>query len=268
MTVNCCYAGDQCEGKPRYPDTVLGRTNQTVYVSWPSGLHIQEGKGIVLVPDVNGLWHNSRLLADQFALAGYLTIVAPYNSVVREEDKPPADASKDPLEPKDGEADDAEEKRKKAYREAVEHAIGYLRSSESGAINKIGIVAYSDGARAVMDILRENTRHYQVAAAFLGTPILDSPTDLADIRTPTSIAFADEHDNLGCGNSFETHGQIERELINSSYPFQMSIYSHVHEGFAQRRRFTTKAEIFAKRQAFIQAITWMQEHLLGDESYH
>lgn len=105
------------------------------------------------------------------------------DSQTRDWDLTCADASKDPLEPKDGESDDVEEKRKKAYREAVEHAIGYLRSNESGAINKIGIVAYSDGARAVMDILRESTRHYEVAAAFLGTPILDSPTDLADIKT-------------------------------------------------------------------------------------
>lgn len=58
---------------------------------------------------------------------------------------------------------------------------------------------------------------------------------------------------------------MEKCLRMSAQPYQMSIYSHVHRGFAQRRMMQSKAEVFAKRQAFVQAVGFMREHLGTDK---
>jgi hypothetical protein len=41
----------------------------------------------------------------------------------------------------------------------------------------------------------------------------------------------------------------------------MNLYSHVRHGFAVRRAVTTKAEVYAKKQAFIQAVQWLRSIL-------
>jgi len=39
----------------------------------------------------------------------------------------------------------------------------------------------------------------------------------------------------------------------------------VRHGFAERRVITTKAEVYAKKQAFVQAEQWFEEHLVDEE---
>lgn len=77
------------------------------------------------------------------------------------------------------------------------------------------------------------------------------------IQVPVSIAFGDADARFDRAARRET----EEELFASNQPYQISLYSHVHHGFSQRRAFTSDAEVFAKKQSFIQAITWMEEHL-------
>lgn len=39
----------------------------------------------------------------------------------------------------------------------------------------------------------------------------------------------------------------------------------MRHGFAVRRVITTKAEVYAKKQAFVQAEQWFEEHLVDEE---
>lgn len=77
------------------------------------------------------------------------------------------------------------------------------------------------------------------------------------VTIPVSVAFADN--DIRINRAQRT--AAETGLLASGSPYQISLYSHVHHGFSCRRAFTTEAEVFAKKQSFIQAITWMEEHL-------
>lgn len=60
-------------------DTV-GKTIQVAgkhdaYLATPPPDKAHQGVGILLIPDVIGIWQNSKLIADQFAANGYLTLM-------------------------------------------------------------------------------------------------------------------------------------------------------------------------------------------------
>jgi len=45
------------------------------YIATPPADKAHSGAGILIVPDVIGIWQNSKLIADQFAANGYLTLI-------------------------------------------------------------------------------------------------------------------------------------------------------------------------------------------------
>lgn len=94
-------------------------------------------------------------------------------------------------------------------------------------------------------------------AAFVAHPTGTSQDLFRNVQIPVSVAFADNDSRINRA----TRNNAETGLLASGYPYQISLYSHVHHGFSCRRAFTTQAEVFAKKQSFIQAITWMEEHL-------
>lgn len=72
-----------------------------------------------------------------------------------------------------------------------------------------------------------------------------------NILAPLSVAYGDNDSQV----QRSERRDAETGLLASNQPYQISLYSHVHHGFGCRRAFTTEAEVFAKKQAFIQAIT-------------
>jgi hypothetical protein len=123
--------------------------------------------------------------------AGYLTIVCPYNNVVRPEGAPAArepssnalyyhylsyiDATQDPhLAFSDAE-------KYMAYDTAISEAIGWLKS-RTGNCNKIGLLAYQEGAQAAVRHLQGRGNTY-IGACFLGTPVLNTLTELESFIT-------------------------------------------------------------------------------------
>lgn len=46
-----------------------------VYLATPPAGRVHEGVGVLLIPDVFGIWQNNQLIADQFAANGYTTII-------------------------------------------------------------------------------------------------------------------------------------------------------------------------------------------------
>jgi dienelactone hydrolase len=45
------------------------------YLATPPAGKAHEGVGILFIPDVIGIWQNSKLMADQYAANGYLTLI-------------------------------------------------------------------------------------------------------------------------------------------------------------------------------------------------
>ena len=81
--------------------------------------------------------------------------------------------------------------------------------------------------------------------------------ELAAITGPLSIAAA-QTDSIFPA---EKRHKSEEILIKTGQPFQINLYSHVVHGFAVRCDVNVKVEKFAKEQAFLQAVTWFDEHL-------
>lgn len=140
------------------------------------------------------------------------------------------------------------------YTNVVAAGVAHLRSLNC---NTMGLLAYCEGGEAVVRELPTGT----FAACFLASPKIIELTLLQTTKTPVCIALADEDDGIPPLNTMSAHTVMEQYLQSSAYPYQISLYSHVHMGFAQRRTMQSKAEIFAKRGAFTQAVTFMREHM-------
>lgn len=82
--------------------------------------------------------------------------------------------------------------------------------------------------------------------------------ELAAISGPLSISAA-ETDQIF---PTEKRHQSEKILIETKQPYQINLFSGVEHGFAVRCDVSKKHEKFAKEQAFLQAVTWFNEHLI------
>ncbi len=59
----------------------------------------------------------------------------------------------------------------------------------------------------------------------------------------------------------EKRHRSEEILKEGGHPYQINLFSGVVHGFAVRCDTSKKAEKYAKEQAFLQAVTWFDEHL-------
>jgi Dienelactone hydrolase family len=81
---------------------------------------------------------------------------------------------------------------------------------------------------------------------------------LQGVQGPLSIASAGD-DAI---QSQDRRFQSENILKQNGWPYKISLYSHLRHGFAVRRAVITKAEVYAKKQAFFQAVQWFEKHLV------
>jgi dienelactone hydrolase len=82
--------------------------------------------------------------------------------------------------------------------------------------------------------------------------------ELSAISGPLSIAAA-ETDSIFPA---EKRHKSEVILAETKQRYQINLYSGVVHGFAVRCDVSKKVEKFSKEQAFLQAVTWFNEHLL------
>ncbi|EEY23917.1 dienelactone hydrolase [Verticillium alfalfae VaMs.102] len=72
----CCAAtGFKHEGTPTGEDIKINAGKIAAYVAKPAADKNNAGAGIILIPDIFAISNNSKLLADQFAGAGYTTLI-------------------------------------------------------------------------------------------------------------------------------------------------------------------------------------------------
>lgn len=84
--------------------------------------------------------------------------------------------------------------------------------------------------------------------------------ELAAISGPLSIAAA-EVDNIF---TTEQRHKSEEILKETKLPYQINLFSGVEHGFAVRGDLSNRTIKFAQNQAFRQAITWFDEHLVAN----
>ncbi|KAM7189918.1 Dienelactone hydrolase [Naviculisporaceae sp. PSN 640] len=244
----CCTIGVLHEGTPTGKHIkVAGKYD--AYVATPPEGKAHKDVGLLYIPDVIGLWQNSYLMADQLANSGYLTLIIDvFNGDALQLNRP------------DGfdfmawltKGSDGNNPHTKEYVDPIVlEAIKTLK--EEYGVKKLGALGYCFGAKYV-------ARHGAsgIEVGFMAHPSFVDEEELASFKAPLSIAAA-ETDTI-----FPAEKRHKSEVIlkDGGFPYQINLYSGVVHGFAVRCDTSKKHEKYAKEQAFLQAVTWFDEHLL------
>lgn len=243
----CCAAGSLFEGTPTGQHARIdGKID--VYVATPPEGKAKTGCGILYIPDVLGIWQNSRLIADQFARRGYTTVVLDvFNGDPVKLERPAGFDIMAWL----ARGSDGDNPHTAAYVDPiVEAGIKYVKQL---GVDKLGAVGYCFGAKYVV-------RHYKsgIAAGYVAHPSFVEEDELAAIEGPLSISAA-ETDTIF---SREKRHRSEEILKDTKQPYQIALYSGTEHGFAVRGDVGVKAQRFAKEQAFEQAVAWFDNFLV------
>lgn len=243
----CCTIGVKHSGEPTGQlIKVAGKWD--AYLATPPEGKAREGKGILYLPDVIGIWQNSKLMADQYAANGYLTLV------LDEFNGDPLSLNRtgdfDFMGWLQNGSDGKNPHTKEAVDPIVEAAIKTLKNDYG--IKKLGAVGYCFGAKYVV-------RHYKdgIEVGYLAHPSFVDEEELEAITGPLSIAAAETDDIFPA----EKRHKSEEILKKTGQPYQINLYSGVSHGFSVRGKVEVQVERFAKEQAFLQAVTWFNEFL-------
>ncbi|KAL7953850.1 dienelactone hydrolase [Trichoderma compactum] len=246
MIDKCCVVGTLHKGETTGKDIKL-EGNIDAYLATPPADKARDGQGILFVPDVLGIWENSKLLADNFAAQGYTVLIPDlFNGDALQLNRP-GDFDFYAWLTKGSTGDNPHTA--PHVDPIVLTAIKALRDL---GIKKLGAVGYCFGAKYVV-------RHYKdgIEVGFVAHPTMVEEDELAAITGPLSIAAA-QTDHIF---PTEKRHQSEEILIKTGQPFQINLYSGVAHGFAVRCDTSVKIQKFSKEQAFFQAVTWFDEHL-------
>ncbi|KAI9054445.1 hypothetical protein LZ554_001607 [Drepanopeziza brunnea f. sp. 'monogermtubi'] len=180
---------------------------RTAQASEPYGNYVETNQdfAVLLCSDEHGLWHSSRLLADQFAGAGYLTIC--YNRAPHTFDETISSAR-------------------------IAEALKCLKVQRK--VTKVAAAGYGIGGNAVISQLGLGDVHI----GFVATPthgIKGFLKNVDSIACPLSLAFADEDPEWDSPRRSE----IVNRVRDTSQAYQINLYSHVPPGFASNRAVST-----------------------------
>ncbi|KAH7007643.1 dienelactone hydrolase [Ilyonectria destructans] len=247
----CCSVGFRHDGTPRGKNIRIAGGKHAVYLATPTPEKAKESTAVLFLPDIMGIWQNSRLLADEFAANGYVTLlVDTFNG-----DPIPVNPDKEvdiPAWLSRGSTGDNPHN-EAAVDPIIQDAIKILK--EEYGMTKFGAVGYCFGAKYLI-------RHFNggIDAGYVAHPSSVVADELAAIKGPLSIAAA-EMDHIFPA---EKRHETERTLQNARKQYQLTLYSKVVHGFAVRCNLSKREQKWAKEQAFYQAIPWFDEHLLHE----
>ncbi|KAJ3546240.1 hypothetical protein NM208_g2105 [Fusarium decemcellulare] len=240
----CCSLGSLHEGDPTGQSITLSGQVEA-YIARPTENVKSENVGVLYVPDILGIWQNSKLMADLFAAEGYTCVVldifngdpAPLN--------PPegfdimgwlshGTGGKNPHTPE-------------AIDPIIEKGLDYLKTL---GLNHIAAVGYCLGAKYVV-------RHYKhgIECGFVAHPSFVEQDELAAISGPLSIAAAEKDDIF----TTEKRHESEEILAKTGQRYQINLFSGVEHGFAVRGDPSVQVQRYAKEQAFLQAVSWFDD---------
>lgn len=251
------------------------------YVATPAEGTARAGDvGILYLPDVIGVWQNSKLLADAFARSGYLTVVVdlfngdpvPLNQPEGFDLKAWLAKGSDGRNPHTAEAvDPIVQKAVEAMRGmGVKHigSVGYCfggkvcRSPRPGlglSAARCSILLFGSLSANCPVIFQYVVRHYKtgIEVGYCAHPSFIGDDELAGITGPLSISAA-ETDRIFPA---DLRHKSEGILAKTGQPYQINLFSGTSHGFAVRGDPAVKAQKFAKEQAFLQAVTWFDNYL-------
>lgn len=244
----CCTIGVKHDGEASGSSIKIGSID--AYVAEPKGNTVHKDTAILFLSDVIGIWQNSQLLADQFAANGYYTVV-------------PDLFNGDPIALNRPEGFDLMSWLTKGSNgknphtfEAVDPIVeAGLKFLQEKGYKKIGSVGYCFGAKYVV---RYMPKGKGIDVGFIAHPSFVEESELAAIDGPLSIAAA-ETDQIFPA---EKRHKSETILVETKQPYQINLYSGVAHGFSVRCDVKNKVEKYAMEQAFLQAVTWFDEHLI------
>ncbi|KAL6921083.1 hypothetical protein FSST1_005109 [Fusarium sambucinum] len=242
----CCTEGVRHEGEPTGKMIKLP-SGLDAYLATAPEDKAHQGTGIIYVADIFGIWNNSKLMADQFAANGYTTIIPDlFNGDVLT--YPPVDVDIMSWITKGANGNNPHTPAE--VDPVIVEAIKYFKDQ---GISKIGAAGYCFGAKYVIRNYKEG-----IKVGYVAHPSSVEEDELKAIEGPLSIAAA-QTDTIFPAN---LRHRSEEILIETGKPFQINLYSHVEHGFAVRSDLKDKAKVFAKEQAFFQAVQWFDEHLI------
>jgi len=237
----CCLVGVKHEGETVGEVKTIG--NFKAYYSYPKDKSTTNA--IVIITDVLGYeFPNVRLIADQYAANGYLTVVpnlfgnnpAAYGSpgfdLMGWLKNFPAEVI-DPI---------------------VDATIKELRGA--GGAKTVAGVGYCFGGRYVARFLKKGV----LDAGYTAHPSFMSEEELAGIESPFSISAAETDAIFPTEKRHKSEEILLKLSTEKDIPYQINLFSHVVHGFAVRCDLNVKKEKFAKEQAFLQAVTWFNEY--------
>jgi dienelactone hydrolase len=104
-------------------------------------------------------------------------------------------------------------------------------------------------------------RHFEtgIDVGFVAHPSFVQEEELSSITRPLSVAAAELDDMF----TVEQRHRSEEILRKTKQDFHISVFSGVRHGFAVRGDPKDKRQLFARDQAFVQAITWFSHHFSG-----
>ncbi|KAF2123945.1 alpha/beta-hydrolase [Dothidotthia symphoricarpi CBS 119687] len=237
----CCVTGVKHEGTPK--GEVKRIDGVRTYFTYPENGATQNA--ILIMPDVLGIdFLNVQLIADQFAANGYLTVIPDYfNGNVMPFNPPkefdfwawvknnmPHPETVDPV---------------------IENTIKHLRGDLG--VKRLGGVGYCFGGKYVFRWLKEGG----LDAGYAAHPTFVTADEVKGIKGPLSISAA-EIDQLFTAEKRREAEDILRDL---PVPYQMFLYSDVSHGFATKGDLSHAKARFAKEQAFLQAVFWLDEYV-------
>ncbi|CAG8979466.1 hypothetical protein HYALB_00010659 [Hymenoscyphus albidus] len=244
----CCTIGVKHDGEATGSTFKIGSIE--AYAAEPSGKNVHKDTAILYIPDVIGIWQNSKLMVDQFAANGYYTLLIDvFNGDALTLNKPEAFDFMSWMTKGTGGNNGHTTKEVDPI---VEKAIAFLQ--EKG-YKKIGSVGYCFGAKYVA---RYMAKGKGIDVGYMAHPSFVEEAELSAITGPLSISAAETDD------IFPADKRHKSEIIlnDTKLPYQINLFSGVVHGFSVRCDTSKKVEKFAKEQAFLQAVTWFDEHLV------
>ncbi|KAJ5814687.1 hypothetical protein N7474_006464 [Penicillium riverlandense] len=238
----CCATGFKHDGTP--VGEVKNIDGVETYIVSPKDNKKPE-KAVIFITDIFGLaLTNAKLVADEFANNGYLTVI-------------PDLFNGDPISPADmdsGKADIPNWLPKHTTAQVdpiVQKSIKYVR--ETLGVKQVGAVGYCFGGKYVCRFLKPG----QIDVGYTAHPSFVTDEELAGIAGPLSIAAA-EIDQIF---TTELRHKSEDILIKGGRPWQLNLFGGVSHGFAVRGDPNDQKQKYAKEQAFCQAVGWFNQHL-------
>ncbi|KAH8651587.1 dienelactone hydrolase [Tricladium varicosporioides] len=243
----CCTEGVKHDGEPTGTMTKLG--NIDAYIAEPKGSIVHKDTAILFLPDVIGIWQNSKLMADQYAANGYYTFMPDYfNGDPLSLNRPDGfDFMAWLTKGSDGKNPHTPD----AVDPYVAESIKFLQDK---GFKKIGSVGYCFGAKYLARFMAGKG----IDVGFVAHPSFVDESELAAIKGPFSIAAAETDDIFPA----EKRHKAEVILQKTGLPYQINLYSGVVHGFSVRCDTSKKLERFAKEKAFLQAVQWFDEWLI------